>query len=250
MNWDNVWIIGASTGIGHQIAIQLQGKVKNIVISARSEDKLQEMATGNPSVHPYKYDVTDRNQAAQVLDRIEADIGLPELVIYNPGLLKTYNTIHKFNADDCIQALSVNYMGAIYLLESLIPRMIKRGSGHIALTGSISSFRGIPGFAAYGPTKAAINNLAETLKLDLAPYNIDVSVINPGFIDTPMTEDTLTRMPYKITVEDAANRIIKGLESKRYEIAFPFTSVRLLKRLRSFPHSLFFFIAKRFLNFT
>ena len=125
--------------------------------------------------------------------------------------------------------------------------MIERKKGHIVLVGSIAGYRGLKGIEAYGPTKAALNNLAESLKLDLEQHNIQVSIVNPGFVDTPMTAVNDFKMPFMVSADDAAKRIIKGLEKKKYEIAFPFPMVRFFKRLRSMPNPLYFVMARRLL---
>ena len=248
MRWENVWIIGASSGIGRELAIQLSDQAKNIVISARSEDKLQDVAHLRPNIKDFPLDVTDREKIAEALETIEETTGPLDLVIYNPGILKLNKTIRHFNAEDCLQSMSTNYMGAIYLLEDLIPRMTDRRKGQIALTGSLAGYRGMKSFSAYGPTKAAIINLAESLKLELDRFNINVSVINPGYVETPLVENGNFQAPFAVSAEKAANIIIKGLQKKKFEIAFPLPAVRIFKRLRSFPNGLFFYLSKRFIK--
>ena len=247
MRWKNVWIIGASTGIGKELALKLSEICETVCCSARSADKLAALSEKSSNIKSYPLDVTDREAMSTVCSQVTADHGDIDLVIYNPGVWLPYKSIKEFSVEDCKQSMDVNYMGAIYLLGDLLPRMIERNKGHIALVGSIAGYRGMKRIAAYGPTKAALNNLAETLKLDLVNYKIDVSIINPGFVDTPMTAVNDFNMPFIIPADDAADRIIKGLEKRSYEIAFPFPMVRFFKRLRSMPNSMFFWVAKRFL---
>lgn len=247
MRWKNVWVIGASSGIGHELAMQLVDRADVVACSARSADKLNELSRSSNSIFSYPLDVSDPEAIHDTIDKIETEHGPIDLVVYNPGVWKKFKTAMHFNADDCIQSMNVNYMGAVHVLDKLIPRMIERRKGHIALVGSIAGYRGMKNIPAYGPTKAALINLAETLKLDLQRYNIDVSIINPAFVDTPMTKNFDHSKPFLVSAHNAAKRIIKGLERRKYEIAFPLPMIRLFKWFRYMPNGMFFYIAKRFL---
>ena len=247
MSWKNVWIIGASTGIGRELALQLADSSENIICSARSKEKLDELAQSSDTIHSFPLDVTDQEATLAATQDIEDLYGPIDLIIYNPGIWKPYKDITEFNWQDCKTSMDINYMGAIYVLDKIIPKMMARKAGHIALVGSIAGYRGLKKIGAYGPTKAALINLAETLKLDLEKHGITVSIINPAFVDTPMTAVNDFKMPFIITAQDAASRIIKGLKKKRYEIAFPFPMIRFWKRLRSMPHGLFFMISRKML---
>jgi short-subunit dehydrogenase len=152
-----------------------------------------------------------------------------------------------FDAGKSAQSIAVNYLGIANPLETLIPLMIGRGRGHLALTASVAGYRGLPQAAAYAPSKAAVIALAETLAPDLARKGVSVSVINPGFVETPMTAVNTFPMPFLISPEDAATAIIRGLERKRFEIAFPWQMVVLLKFARVLPYPMFFWFARNFL---
>lgn len=247
MRWKNVWVIGASSGIGHELTLQLVNKADMVACSARSEEKLSELSRASNSIFSYPLDVSNREAINRTIDQIENEHGPIDLVIYNPGIWKKFKTAMHFNADDCLESMNINYMGAIYMLDKIIPSMIQRKQGHIALVGSIAGYRGMKNIPAYGPTKAALINLAETLKLDLEGYNIDVSIINPAFVDTPMTENFDHSKPFLVSAELAAKKIIAGLDKKKFEIAFPFPMIRLFKWFRKIPNSAFFYIARRFL---
>jgi short-subunit dehydrogenase len=125
--------------------------------------------------------------------------------------------------------------------------MLERGAGHIAMVASIAGYRGLPRTAAYGPSKAAVNNLAEALHNVLAARGITVTVINPGYVRTPMTAGAKFPMPFMVPVETAARRIVRGLEKGRYEIAFPWQLVALTKLGRLMPNRLFFWFARTFI---
>jgi len=139
----------------------------------------------------------------------------------------------------------VNYMGALYLLAAVLPALRARGQGHISLVGSVAGYRGLPNSLAYGPTKAALINLAETLYLDLRTQGIGVSLINPGFVDTPLTRQNEFKMPALITPEQAAQEILKGWARGEFEIHFPKRFTRWMKVLQLLPYPAFFAATRR-----
>jgi short-subunit dehydrogenase len=141
--------------------------------------------------------------------------------------------------------MSVNYLGIVNALGALMPAMLAAGRGHIALVASIAGYRGLPKAAAYAPSKAAVISLAEVLRLELAPKGIIVSIVNPGFVDTPMTAVNEFPMPYIMKPNDAADRILRNLERGRFEIAFPWQLVSVLKILRMMPNALYLRLAAR-----
>ena len=245
-HWQRAWITGASMGIGREMALLLAEKKVHVALSARSKDKLNAMAQNSGRFSAFPLDVTDRAAVAATVGQIEQDVGPIDLAILNAGIWELVE-LDNFDASIFEQAMRVNYLGVIYALEALLPRMIERGAGHIALIGSVSGYRGMPKAAAYGPTKAALINLAESLKLDAEPHGIKISIVNPGYVDTPMTEKNDFEMPFIISAEKAARKIISGLERDKFEIAFPVRLVRPMRMLRRLPNGLFFWIVRRFI---
>ena len=245
-HWQRAWITGASMGIGREMALLLAEKKVHVALSARSKDKLNAMAQNSGRLSAFPLDVTDRAAVGVTVGQIEQDVGPLDLAILNAGILE-FVELDNFDASIFEQAMRVNYLGVIYALEALLPRMIERGAGHIVLIGSVSGYRGMPKAAAYGPTKAALINLAESLKLDAEPYGIKISIVNPGYVDTPMTEKNDFEMPFIISAEKAARKIISGLERDKFEIAFPVRLVRPMRMLRRLPDGLFFWIVRRFI---
>jgi NAD(P)-dependent dehydrogenase (short-subunit alcohol dehydrogenase family) len=245
-SWRVAWITGASSGIGREVALQLAKQGVVVAISARSADKLDELAASHPNVTAYPLDVTDPAAVAAVVAAIEADLGVIDLAILNAGVWQPMGA-SDFDAGKSVNSMLVNYSGLAYGVDALLKRMIPRGRGHLALVSSIAGYRGMPKATAYGPSKAAVISLAEALQPDLARHNITLSLINPGFVDTPMTRVNKFPMPGLITVEDAGQRIVKGLLAKRYEIAFPFVLVASLKLARIMPNWLFFWYSRTFL---
>lgn len=248
MPWKTAWIVGASSGIGRDLAVQLAKAGVGVVASARSKNKLEELAAQQSGIVPVPLDVSDR---AAVLDcpvvRGET-LGDLDLVVFCAGIWHP-SRAHEIDGEKAAQSMSVNYLGAVYLVEALLPMMKARGRGHIALTGSVASYRGLPKSCHYGPTKAALTNLAETLSIELKPHGIDITLINPGFVETPMTAVNDFPMPYIMGSEEAASRILAKLPNAPFEIAFPWQLVWTLKLARLMPTSLYLWQTRRSLGF-
>ena len=245
--WTSIWITGASTGIGRELALTLARAGAKVAVSARSREKLDELAGLAPGILMVPLDVTDQAATALAFATIEAKIGPLDLVILNAGVWHPMGAAG-FDAQKSANSMAVNYQGIANALELAIPAMIARGRGHIAMTSSVAGYRGLPRAAAYAPSKAAVISLAETLAPELKKKGVTVTVINPGFVDTPMTEVNDFPMPFLMTTEGATRAIIDGLRRKRFEIAFPWQMVALLKIARVLPYPLYFWFASTFLS--
>lgn len=244
--WKSVWITGASSGIGLELAKLLDGDVAHIAISARSRDKLEKAQKAGRTLSAYPVDVTDKRAVAACVKEIEAAAGPIDLAVLSAGVWFPME-VDEFDLDKIRTSIDVNYMGTMNTIDALLPGMLKRGQGHLAIVASVAGYRGLPKSVAYGPTKAALINVAETLKSELEPRGIAVSVINPGFVDTPMTETNTFPMPGIIPVEDAAKKLLDGLEAGQFEIIFPRGFVYLMKSLRRMPNALFFWVVRTFI---
>ena len=244
--WKVAWVIGASSGIGRELASLLDKRAAKVVVSARSVEKLEELAAGSQAMKPYPLDVTDETAVAACVDRIERDLGPIDLAVLSAG---TWAIMDQGEIDIAAirKGVDVNYMGVVNALAAVVPRMRERGQGHIAIVASVAGYRGLPRAAAYGPTKAALINLAETLKSELEPFGITVSVVNPGFVDTPMTSDNPFPMPGIMPADKAAQAMLAGLEERRFEIIFPRGFVYAVKLLRIVPYRLFFWYVSSFI---
>jgi short-subunit dehydrogenase len=152
----------------------------------------------------------------------------------------------EFDLASALQHDDVNYRGVLHALDAVLPVFNAQRAGHIALVSSVAGLGGLPQALAYGPTKAALINLAETLYLDLHPLGIGVHVINPGFVETPLTAQNTFAMPALITPEQAADAILAGLETGHFDIHFPRRFTLWLKLLRLLPRGLYFRIVSRF----
>ncbi len=244
--WTRVWITGASSGIGAEVASQLAKAGVTVAISARKAELLDAAARLQPHLKAYPLDVTDAVAVADTFSRIERELGPVDLVIAAAG---TYAAVApgSFTPQPFRTMYEVNYLGVIHVLAAVLPAFRARRSGHISWIASVAGYRGLPKAAAYGPTKAALINLAESLKPELARDGITVSVINPGFVRTPLTAQNDFEMPYLMDVKDAGAATIDGLQRGRFEVAYPRPFVRILKIGRILPYRLYFWLVNRYI---
>lgn len=245
-SWKTVWITGASSGIGRDIALKLANDGIKVAASARSKDTLHDLAAINANIVSFPVDVTDLESVRKVTRDIENDLGPIDLAILNAGVWHPFGAC-EFDAAKAVQSMDVNYNGIVHALDALLPNMISEQRGHVALVSSVAGYRGLPNAIAYAPSKAAVISLAETLRHDLDRLGVKISVINPGFVDTPMTEVNEFPMPFIITSDDAANRMIAGLRKGKYEIAFPWQTNFMMKLIRLLPNWLFFWATRTFM---
>ncbi|MGI9424924.1 MAG: SDR family NAD(P)-dependent oxidoreductase [Hyphomicrobiaceae bacterium] len=246
-DWRTVWIVGGSSGIGYQLAKDLAARGSIVAVSARSAEKLAAMANADHRLQAYALDTTDVSAVTDAVAAIRDAHGPIDLVVCAAAVWHPM-VAGVFDAAAANEALLVNVGGVNNVLAAVLPDMIGRNRGHVAVVASVAGYRGLPRAAAYGPTKAALINLAETLRLDLRRHGIDVSVINPGFVDTPMTARNDFPMPFMVGVEEASSAILKGLERRRFEIAFPWRFVAMLKIARLLPYRLYFWSVRNFMK--
>ncbi len=242
--WKTAWVTGASTGIGRELVLRLAGEGVRVAASARSADKLADVARGQPNIVTVPLDVTSRDDVAATYRRVVSEFGAIDLVVLNAGVWHPMKA-SEFDAAKARESMDVNYVGITNVLEPLVPDMVSARKGQIALVASVAGYRGLPQASAYAPSKAAVISLAEVLRLELSRHGIVVSLVNPGFVETPMTAVNAFPMPYILKPDDAAERILKGLAAGRFEIAFPWQLVGMLKLLRAMPNALFLRIAGR-----
>jgi len=238
-----VWLVGASTGIGRALAERLHALGAHVVVSARKADALQDFVALHPGSLALPLDVTDGAAVQAAANAAQAD-GPLDLVCYCAG---HYHAMRATAIDlpDLLRHHEVNTVGVLHLLAAITPGMVARGQGHISLVSSVAGFRGLPQSLAYGPTKAALINLAETLYLDLQPLGLGVSVINPGFVETPLTAQNEFHMPALITPAQAAQAIVQGWSRGEFDIHFPKRFTRVMKLLRLLPYRLYFAAVRR-----
>lgn len=246
--WKTAWITGASSGIGRSLAMRLARRGVAVAVSARSRDGLeslaQEAGAAAARIVPVPLDVTDRDATqAALVSAIQTLGGLPDLAVLNAG---TYEPMAAANFDAArfrVQ-MEVNLMGTVHALEALLPRYLAARRGHIAIVASVAGYRGLPRAAAYGPTKAALINLAESLKFDLDRAGVKLQLVDPGFVKTPLTDKNDFTMPFLMPVDRAVTAMIAGLRSGRFEINFPRRFTWQMRLLRILPYRLYFAIVR------
>ncbi len=245
---DVIWVTGASKGIGRALAIELASRGAVVVASARSADELdklsQEASNLKGSIEGYALDVTDLAAVTDAVGAIENQHGTIKTAILNAG---THQPVEpaKFAVDDMRKLYELNVFGTANCVEAVLKPYLQRNSGRLAIVASVAGYGGLPTSAYYGSSKAALINLAETLRLDLAKTDIVVQCINPGFVKTPLTDKNEFPMPFLIEAEVAAKRIADGLETGRFEIAFPRPFIAVMKLLGLLPYSLYFWAISR-----
>lgn len=242
--WKTAWITGASTGIGRSLAIKLAAGGVQVAASARTVSKLETIAAKSAAITSAPLDVGDRDAAIKTANAISQDIGSIDLAILNAGVWHPSPAV-ELDGAKAAQSMTVNYLGVVNCIEALLPGMLERGHGHIAIVGSVAGYRGLPKSCHYGPTKAALINLAETLAVEFASKGIDITIINPGFVETPMTDVNDFDMPYIMSPDEAATRILRKLPKKPFEIAFPWQLVWALKLARLMPTNLYLWQMRR-----
>jgi NAD(P)-dependent dehydrogenase (short-subunit alcohol dehydrogenase family) len=245
---DAVWITGASSGIGRALALRLARVGRTVVASARNVDALASLSAEARAfggrIESVPLDVTGEGAVLDAVERIERTIAPISLAILNAGLHIPVDP-RDFKVADFRQLAEINLFGTLHCLGALLPRMIGRRGGHIAIVASVAGYGGLPTAAAYGMTKAGLINMAEALRPELAALGIELQVVNPGFVRTPLTDRNRFPMPFLVEAEDAAAAIEWGLARRRFEIAFPRRFVLLMKLLRLLPYPLFFAITRR-----
>jgi NAD(P)-dependent dehydrogenase (short-subunit alcohol dehydrogenase family) len=254
-----VWLVGASSGIGRATASRLHGLGARVIVSARNQAALDAFVAQHPRSDALALDATDRTAMVDAANHIVRVHGRIDLAMFCAG---TYAAMRatEFDFDTAQHHVQVNYVGALVMLDAVLPHLLKQaqsgttaasprtprpGVGHISLVSSVAGYRGLPRSLAYGPTKAALINLAETLYLDLRPQGLGVSIINPGFVQTPLTAQNQFHMPALISPEDAALAIVRGWQAGEFEIHFPKRFTLWLKALRHLGYGAYFAAVRR-----
>jgi NAD(P)-dependent dehydrogenase (short-subunit alcohol dehydrogenase family) len=242
------WISGASSGIGRALALKLAGEGYKVAVTARDHEKLAELqaeANGlSGSIIVLDGDVTNPEDMEHVLASIEYEHGALALAVFNAGV---YLPVHaeELRREDFEQSFAVNLQGVVNCLVPAVRHMKAKGQGQIAIVSSVTGYGGLPTGAAYGATKAALINMAESLKFDLDKIGIRIQLINPGFVDTPATRKNEFPMPSLVSVKEAASQISAGLKQQGFEITFPKRFTFVLKALNLLPYGLYFWLVNR-----
>jgi NAD(P)-dependent dehydrogenase (short-subunit alcohol dehydrogenase family) len=235
------WIIGASSGIGRALARIMADDGTKVTVSARRKAELDDLKNelGPDKITVMPLNISDAEAARAAVETMSNKYQLPEVIVIAAAI---YEQADADSLDTALfsKMMTINYLGPLNVLSALVPKMKTLGQGHIAIVSSVAGYRGLPLAAAYGPTKAAVTNLCESLCLQLRRHGIHLQVINPGFVDTPLTKKNNFAMPLMLTPENAARRLYQGLQSDRFEITFPRRFTWFMKLMRILPYGLYF----------
>lgn len=250
-NGKTAWITGASSGIGRALALRLARDGWHVSASARNGEALASLAeearAAGGTVVPVALDATNRDAVRAAAAQIVSTSGVPDLAIFGAGTWQR-DSAARFDTDALRGMVDLNIMGTAYSMETMIAPMLTRGSGHIAVIASVAGYNGLPGAAFYGATKAALNNMCESLVPELAEGGVTLSIVNPGFVETPLTAGNDFPMPFIIGPEEAADHIVRGLAGGGYEIIFPWRMALAIRLLHALPQALRFAITRRMLR--
>ena len=237
MNDKTIWITGASTGIGKALALKFAKNGWNVAASARRENLLKELEESSKNIYSFPLDVTDKERCKEVFKEIVDKFKSVDISFFSTGTWDPKKE-KEIDIEQIENVMKVNFFGTLNCIKSVEKYYRERKNGHISIVSSIAGYRGLPNSTGYGPSKSALNNLAESLFFDFKRYGVRVSLISPGFIKTPMTDKNDFKMPFLKTVEYAAEKIFEGLtKTKQFEIHFPKQLTLISKFLKILPNS-------------
>ncbi len=240
------WVTGASSGIGEALCLGLAREGWTVAASARRAERLAALAAASAGgrIHAFPLDVTDEPAVRDVVAAVEERLGPIEAAVLNAGDWEPM-AARELDPALCRRLLDTNYLGVVHGLAAVLPRQLARGRGRLLVNASVAGYRGLPLAGAYGPTKAALISLAESLRLELEGSGVVVRVINPGFVRTALTAKNAFPMPALLEPADAARRILADFEGDGFELAFPRRFAWALKLLRCLPYRLYFPLLRR-----
>lgn len=250
MNWSNkvVMITGASSGIGRALAMVLAARGAKVGLVARRADTLGEIVKeiesngGNALALPA--DVQDDKVVSAAAGHLREHFGPIDVLIANAGVGGTTDATH-LQPSDVSPVININVIGAANSVAAVIPEMIARGQGHLVVISSLAAYRGLPKSAAYCASKAAVSAFFESLRLDLEPNGIDVTIIHPGFIKTPLTAGRDAKMPFLMELDDAIEKIVGAIEKRKKSYAFPWQLASIVRAGMIMPYWMYDWIARR-----
>lgn len=250
-----VLITGASSGIGRGLAIELRRRGAKLGLVARRKELLDEMVgeiaastssngDGQASVLALAADVQDATSLRAAAEQMQARFGKIDVLIANAGIGGN-NDAAQLDAAKLANVINVNVLGAANSVAAVIPEMVERGSGHLVVISSLAAYRGLPKSAAYCASKAAVSAMFESLRLDLKPHGIDVTIIHPGFIKTPLTAGRQAKLPWLQELEPAVRKIVRAIERRKKSYAFPWQLATIVRAGMIMPNAMYDWISSR-----
>ena len=246
-NQKKIWITGASSGIGKALALKFANENWKVAISARREKLLNDIAE-NENISSFPLDVTDDSRVSEVFLNIINKFKSLDLVVFCSGAYDP-KLEQEVNKEQIRKIMEINFFGVLNCIKSVEQYFKDKREGHISIVSSVAAYRGLPNSSGYGPSKAALTNLTESLYFDFKKNNVRISLISPGFIKTPLTNQNTFSMPFIKTPEFAANKIYNGLtKGSSFEIHFPKELTLFLKFLRILPYRVYLFLINKFVK--
>ena len=240
MNKKTIWITGGSTGIGKALAIKFASKGWNVAISARRAELLNELSNSYENISSFPLDVTDKEKCKEVFNEIKNKYENIDICFFSTGTWDP-KTEKNIDVQQMEEVFKVNFFGTVNSIKAVEEYFRDKKNGIITIVSSIAGYRGLPNSTGYGPSKSALNNLAESLYFDFKRDNVRVCLVSPGFIQTPMTDKNDFKMPFLKTPEYAADKIYDGLVNKNvFEIHFPKSLTLILKIFSFLPSKIYF----------
>ena len=237
-NRKKIWITGASSGIGKSVAEKFASENWTVAVSARRGDILNEMSN-NSNIFPFPCDVTNKIQIEDTFKKIISQFGDIDICLFSSGTYDPKNE-QTINIEKIKNVIDVNFLGVVNCVKIVENYFKDKKSGQISIVSSIAGYRGLPNSSGYGPSKAALTNFAESIYFDFKKFNVNISVVSPGFIKTPLTDKNEFSMPFLKSPEYAAEKIYNGLiKNNSFEIHFPKSLTLILKFLRILPYKIY-----------
>ena len=241
----NVWITGASSGIGKELAIKFAREGWQVAASARRENLLKDLNNQNPNIYSFPLDVRNENESKNTFQNIIKKFQTIDISVFCTGMHDP-DAEKKLSSEKIREIMETNFFGTLNCIMAVNTYFRERKNGHIAIVSSVAGYRGLPAASGYCASKSALISLAESLYFDFKRYNVKVSVINPGFIKTPMTDKNKFPMPMIKSAEFAAEKMFTGLTKKNvFEIHFPLAFTIIMKLLKIMPNWLYFLLVKK-----
>lgn len=250
-NWNSkvIFLTGASSGIGEGLAIALAKRGAVVGLAARRKEKLEDLSdrckVANGWARVFPLDVTDEIAVAQAADDLRNEFGHIDILIANAGIGGNDDESRNYEPHAVKKVIDTNLLGAVNAVHAVVPKMIERGSGHIVAVSSLAGFRGLPKSAAYSASKAGMTAFFESVRLDVARKGISVTIIQPGFIKTPLTSGRENKMPFIMELEDAIPLFIAAIEKKKKFAAFPWQLATIVRAGKFMPAWLYDRVAGR-----
>ena len=237
-----VLITGASSGIGRALALELGRRGARLGLTARREEELlrvaEEVGRAGGEALALPADVRNAEAMKEAAARVREKWGRVDVLVANAGM-STTTAGTRLDAGEAGDVISINVLGVVNSVAAVLPDMLERKSGHLVAISSLASYRGMPKSGAYSASKAAVSTFFESLRVDLSRSGVDVTVIHPGFIRTPLTEGRKKKLPFLLEVDDAACRIVRAVERRARTYAFPWQLASLVRVIKHLPGRLY-----------